>query len=201
MFIVRVIENLPTLQELTNEINEILSDERQGIMEPAIRILEECPSCKIKSLLRTISKTPSEQREEVIKMTLSHLINKECIKQPDILTNIISNIPSDEREKVLQMAKSIFSRPLSNDEVLDRIRETVRQITEIPCSEREEVLQLAEDLIKEKCISDDMERSYIIDEIKKIPSHERKEVMKLAKPLLDSQHFRSSLAQTYMNIL
>lgn len=191
-FITRVIDNSPRIYELTNEISEISSEERQGIMEYAIRILEEFPSCRIKFLLNAIRQTAPQEREEVITTTLSLLINKENITRPHTLINIIRRIPFHERAEVLEMAIPIFSRTLHSDEVLDRIMDSVHQIIQIPSNERAEVLELAGHLFKQNFSSgDDMQRAHIISEINRIPRHERKEVVRLAEPLLDSRHFRT----------
>lgn len=196
-FIKGVIENYPRINytkiyELTNEINKIPSEKRQGIMEYAICILEECPLSRIESLLRAINKTPPEEREEVITMTLSLLTNKKNITSPSTLISIIRQIPAHERAEVLEMAIPVFSRPLHSDEVLYRITETVSNIIEIPSNERAEVLELARHLFNQNFSSgDDIERGRIISAINEIPSHERTEVVRLAEPLLDSRHFRT----------
>lgn len=191
-FIMRVIENSPRIYEFTNEISKISSNERQGIMEYAMRILEECPSCRIKFLLNAIRQIPPEEREQVITITLSLLTNKKSITRPHTLINIIRRIPADERVEVLEMAIPIFSRPLHSDEVLDRIIETVHEIIDIPSNERAEVLELAAYLFNKNFSSgDDMERARIISQIYRTPSHERTEVVRLAEPLMDSRHFRT----------
>lgn len=183
-------KNFHTSCELVNRINQIPAEERQGILEFAIRILKDCPSATLRFLLDAIKQTPLSERDEVITITLSLLTNKENITRPHTLVNMIRRIPSHERREVLEWAIPLFSRPLHSDEVLDRVLGIVYEICKIPPNERGEVLELAGYLFSQNFCSDDIEREHVIHEIYGIPSNERREVVRLAKPLLDLRHFR-----------